>query len=178
MFPSQRGGNTNPGQREGFLGEVDDVLAAADFLEQQPFVDSGQIYLGGHSTGGTLVMLVAASSDRFRAVFSLGPVAAASHYGGEFVYCDPQDRHEISLRSPGLWLHCVHCPLYVLEGGVNGNRDSIQMMARQNSNPAVKFFEVPGHDHFTVIAPLAEQLASGIIQGEVRVTQDMLDRLR
>ena len=32
MFPSLRGGNANPGTKEGFLGEVDDVLAAAEFL--------------------------------------------------------------------------------------------------------------------------------------------------
>src|SRR5215831_21087993 len=30
MFPSLRGGNDNPGLKEGFFGEVDDVLAAAD----------------------------------------------------------------------------------------------------------------------------------------------------
>ena len=28
MYPSQRGGNDNPGHREGFYGEVDDILAA------------------------------------------------------------------------------------------------------------------------------------------------------
>jgi len=28
MFPSLRGGNDNPGRREGFYGEVDDILAA------------------------------------------------------------------------------------------------------------------------------------------------------
>ena len=33
MFPSQRGGNDNPGRREGFLGEVDDILAARDQLK-------------------------------------------------------------------------------------------------------------------------------------------------
>src|SRR5262249_51035025 len=48
MFPSLRGGNDNPGVREGFLGEVDDVLAAADYLGKQPFVDPARIYLGGH----------------------------------------------------------------------------------------------------------------------------------
>lgn len=51
MYPSLRGGNENPGQREGFYGEVDDVLAAADYLAQLPYVDSARIYLGGHSTG-------------------------------------------------------------------------------------------------------------------------------
>ena len=73
MFPSLRGGNNNPGYRENFLGEVDDVLAAADYLAKQPHVDPKRIYLGGPSTGGTLVMLVAESSDRFRAAFSFGP---------------------------------------------------------------------------------------------------------
>ncbi|MFT5526853.1 MAG: hypothetical protein ACI9HK_004833, partial [Pirellulaceae bacterium] len=77
MFPSQRGGNDNPGKREGFYGEVDDILAATEHLEKLPYVDPDQIYLGGHSTGGTMVMVVAACSDRFRAVFALGPVAAA-----------------------------------------------------------------------------------------------------
>ena len=34
MFPSLRGGNDNPGVHEGFLGEVDDVLAAARLPRQ------------------------------------------------------------------------------------------------------------------------------------------------
>ena len=60
MYPSLRGGNNNPGYPEGFYGEVDDVLAAADYLARQPFVDPRRLYLGGHSTGGTLALLVAA----------------------------------------------------------------------------------------------------------------------
>ena len=65
------------------------ILAATDHLVSLPYVDPDQVYLGGHSTGGTMVMLVGACSDRFRAIFSLGPVAAAAQYGGDFVYCDP-----------------------------------------------------------------------------------------
>src|SRR5262249_5635431 len=55
MFPTLRGGNDNPGVKEGWFGEIDDVLAATDFLSKQPFVDPQRIYLAGHSTGGTLV---------------------------------------------------------------------------------------------------------------------------
>ena len=73
MFPSLRGGNDNPGRREGFFGEVDDILAATDYLARQPHVDPKRIYLGGHSTGGTMVMLVAESTDRY---------CAASHSAG------------------------------------------------------------------------------------------------
>src|SRR5207253_7881805 len=32
MFPTLRGGNDNPGLKEGFFGEVDDVLAGAEYL--------------------------------------------------------------------------------------------------------------------------------------------------
>ena len=39
LFPSLRGGNQNPGVKEGFFGEVDDLLAAANFLAKQGFVD-------------------------------------------------------------------------------------------------------------------------------------------
>jgi dienelactone hydrolase len=53
-----RGGNDNPGTKEAFLGEVDDILAAALYLARQESVDSNGIFLGGHGTGGTLVLLV------------------------------------------------------------------------------------------------------------------------
>jgi dienelactone hydrolase len=178
MFPSQRGGNDNPGQREGFLGETDDILAATDHLSSLPYVDPTQMYLGGHSTGGTMVMLVAACSDRYRAVFALGPVAAAAQYGGEYVYCDPDDEKEMALRSPIHWLHCVKSPLYVFEGAEQGNWDAVQMMVDQNTNPNIQFFKVPRHDHFSVIAPLAEMLAGQIAQGNVHVTQEVLQGLR
>ena len=56
----------------------------ADYLAGQPYVDPERVYLGGHSTGGTLVMLVAASSDRSRAMFSFGPVEDVSGYGSEY----------------------------------------------------------------------------------------------
>ncbi len=88
MFPSLRGGNNNPGQIEGFFGEIDDILAAAEFLAQQPYLDPDRIYLGGHSTGGTLVFLVAEASGRFRAVFAFGPVVDVREYGQEFIPFD------------------------------------------------------------------------------------------
>jgi hypothetical protein len=179
MFPSQRGGNDNPGKREGFYGEVDDILAATDHLSKLPWVDSSQIYLGGHSTGGTMVMVVAACTDRYRAIFALGPVAAAEQYGGDYVYCDPNDEVEMRLRSPIHWMHCIKSPTYVFEGAENGNWDgSIEVMAGENSNPKLQFFRIPGHDHFSVIAPLSEILAAQIVQGAVNVTQQTLQGLR
>ncbi len=178
MFPSQRGGNDNPGKREGFLGEVNDILAATDYLAQLPYVDSTQIYLGGHSTGGTMVMLVGACADRYRAIFSIGPVASAAHYGGDFVYCNLKNRREMLLRSPVNWLHGIKNPMYVIEGAQNGNWESIKFMVNKNSNPKVQFFKVPDHDHFSVIAPVTEILADQIITGQINMTQQIIQNLQ
>ena len=178
MFPSLRGGNGNPGRREGFLGEVDDILAATDHLAKLPYVDASRIYLGGHSTGGTMVMLVAATSDRYQAVFALGPVAAAMQYGGELVYCDPQNEKEMSLRSPINWLHGVKSPLYVMEGERSDNWQAAEFMAARNRNAKIRFLKVPGHDHFSVIAPLTELLAKRIRENDLTLTVEDLRDLR
>ena len=178
MFPSQRGGNDNPGKREGFYGEVDDVLAATDYLAKLPYVDPEQIYLGGHSTGGTLAMLIGESTDRYRAVFSLGPVASAAQYGGDFVYCDNNDDRELQLRSPMAWMHCVKSPMFVIEGE-QGNWDgAVAVMKSENTNPAIKFFKVDGFDHFNVIAPVAEILADQIVRGKVELSPNSFDKLK
>src|SRR5207253_1872131 len=121
LFPALRGGNDNPGVKEGFLGEVDDVVAAADFLQKQSYVDPERIYLGGHSTGGTLVLLTAECSDAFRAVFSFGPIDDVLGYGltyNPFALTDPK---ELQLRSPARWLHSIRSPVFVLEGTIAGN---------------------------------------------------------
>jgi acetyl esterase/lipase len=163
MFPSLRGGNDNPGKKEGFLGEVDDVVAAADFLAKQPHVDPARIYLGGHSTGGTLVLLVAACTDRFRAVFSFGPVDDVSGYGPEYLPFDTSNPREIELRSPGRWLAGIKSPTWVIEGAVGGNVASLQTMRRSSSNPAVRFALVPKANHFSVLQPLTRTLAKKIL---------------
>lgn len=178
MFPSLRGGNDNPGKREGFFGEVDDVIAAAEHLSNVSYVDPTQIYLGGHSTGGTLALLVAASTDRFKGIFSLGPVAAALQYGGEFVYCDANDERENELRSPIYWMEDIKTPTYVFEGE-DGNWDgAIEIMQQQNKNPRLTFHRIGRHDHFSIIAPLTERLGKQVISGQIDVGGLRLSQLR
>lgn len=163
MFPSLRGGNTNPGPKEGFLGEVEDILAAADFLAKQEYVDPSRIYLGGHSTGGTLVMLVAASTDRFRAVFAFGPVHNVAVYPGEFTPFNTSDRKEVEIRSPGFWLNAIRCPTFVIEG-TTGNILPLRAMERSSSNPLLHFTVVDGKDHFSVLSPTNQAIAGKILQ--------------
>jgi pimeloyl-ACP methyl ester carboxylesterase len=162
MFPSLRGGNDSPGNKEGMFGEVDDILAAAAFLAKQDGVDPKRIYLGGHSTGGTLVLLVAECSNQFRAVFSFGPVASIAQYGGQFAYHDLHDMQETLLRSPGTWLPSIGVPTFVIEGTSEGNLQAVQWMEAKSKNPLIRFLPVNGATHFSVLAP-AEKLIVGEI---------------
>jgi acetyl esterase/lipase len=169
MFPSLRGGNDNPGTKEGFLGEVDDVLAAADHLAKQDFVDPKRIYLGGHSTGGTLVLLVAECSDRFRAVFSFGPVDDVRGYPPEYLPFEGS-RRDFELRSPGHWLHSIRSPVFVFEGTAQGNLDCLKNMARASTNPQVHFLSVRGATHFSILTPTTRLIAGKILRDDGSAT--------
>ncbi len=108
----------------GFLGEVDDGLAAADYLAIQEAVDPKPIYLSGHSTGGTLLLLVAEATDRFRAVFSLELASDVGYCLSEFIPSDTSNPRDVMLRSPGYWLSSNYGPTLVFEGTEQGNLSS------------------------------------------------------
>jgi dipeptidyl aminopeptidase/acylaminoacyl peptidase len=165
MFPSLRGGNDNPGKKEGFLGEVDDVIAATEFLKKQSYVDPNRIYLGGHSTGGTLALLVAESSPIYRAIFAFGPVDDVAGYGKEsgFLPFDVTNEKEIEVRSPGYWLGSIQSPTWVLEGKNGGNLDSLELMAKGSTNSKVTFIAVNKADHFSILAPANQLIAQKIL---------------
>jgi len=163
MFPSLRGGNDSPGVKEGFLGEVDDVIAAGEYLREQSYVDPERIYLGGHSTGGTLVLLVSEYTNRFRAVFSFGPADDVSGYGPEYCPFPVRDAKEVNLRSPGRWLHSIARPTFVFEGAT-GNAEALRSMSKSSKNANARFFEVAKTDHFAILAPTNELIAEKILK--------------
>lgn len=182
MFPSLRGGNDNPGIREAFYGEVQDILAAADHLATLDYVDPQRICLGGHSTGGTLALLVAETDPRFRATFAFGPVHDVSVYGPEMLPVAMDDAREIRLRSPGDWLSSIRSPVYVFEGDHDANTDALEQMRSGNRNPQVAFFVVPRADHFSALAPLNALIARKILADtgtgpQLRIGQDELSHL-
>lgn len=166
MFPSLRGGNDNPGRHEGFYGEVDDVLAAYDYLSRLPYVDPNRIYLGGHSTGGTLVLLTAETRNPFRAVFAFGPVGDVGVYGRSVLPIDfnQRDSRERTLRSPGYWLPSARGQVFVIEGtGTPGNISSLEAMRKMSQNPALNFMAIAGATHFSALAASNEVIARKIL---------------
>ncbi len=164
LYPSLRGGNDSPGDIETFAGEIDDVLAATTYLASLDYVDPARIYLGGHSTGGTLALLVAAAAgDRYRAVFALGPVENVAGYGADVLPFDLADEKELELRAPGRWLQDIRCPTFVFEGTARpSNIGSLRTLAKSSTNPNLHFTPIEGGTHFSIIAPLVEQLAASI----------------
>lgn len=161
MYPSLRGGNDNPGHIEACFGEVEDVLAAAEFLAEQDFVDPQRIYLGGHSTGGTLALLCAASTEQFRAVFSLGPVDDIRGYGQDVLPFSIYNSKEARFRNPINWLGAIKNPTFVFEGS-GGNAPCVRSMKYRNRNEHVQFLLIGGEDHFSIIQPLTRLLAEKI----------------
>src|SRR5215204_3831307 len=122
LTPMLRGENGQPGAFSYFYDEVDDVLAAAEYLSRQPYVDTDRVFLAGHSVGGTLTLLSALASTRFR--------AAASFSGAAFwpeltesttLPFDRSDPREIHLRSPMAFASGFKSPLRMYYGTAEAN---------------------------------------------------------
>jgi alpha/beta superfamily hydrolase len=169
MLPALRGANENPGHNECLFGEVDDVLAAAAYLATREDVDPERVYLGGHGVGGTLALLVAATSPRFRSIFVFGPVADVRQYGTpENGSCLPEGapEPEVSLRSPLSFVSSIRTPTYVFEGGVNGTAVVFDEL-REQASASVHFNVVPGSDHFSILSPATASIARAILDNQV-----------
>lgn len=158
MYPTFRGSFGNPGAQETLYGEVDDVLAAIEYVRGLENVDPERIYLGGHSTGGSLALLVAAAQPKVRAVISFGPVGDLRSYGEDSLLFDPEQEPEWQLRAPIRFLDAIKVPTFVIEGS-SGNADSLREMQAATKNPNLRWFEVKGASHFDVLAPANALLA-------------------
>lgn len=165
MYPAFRGDMGNDGFIESFFGEVQDIVSAAKYLKTLPHIDPKRIYLGGHSTGGTMVLLAAQLSDTFRAVFSFGPQLSASHYGASSVNFDITSNDCCVARAPICYLHCIQTPTFIIEGddGVSAI-DALKKMKAANKNPLAQFFPINLGDHFDILQPLNRLIAAKIVK--------------
>ena len=158
LYPSFRGSFGNSGAFESFYGEVDDVIAAGRYLKSRDDVDPDRIYLGGHSTGGTLVLLAAESTTLFRSVFAFGPVPRFTDYSAQAMVFDVKDAKECRLRAPVEFLDGIKVPTWIIEG-VFGTGNGVEAFEYRNRNPLVTVAPITMADHFSVLAPVNEMLA-------------------
>jgi dipeptidyl aminopeptidase/acylaminoacyl peptidase len=157
MVPVLRGENGQPGDFTMFFDEVDDVLAAADVLARLPYVDGTRLYISGHSAGGSIALLAALTSERFRAATSLsGDPDQKAHTINhpDLVVFDRSDIREYRLRSSVAYATSFRCPARLFYGeeetiwAESPNRRTA-MLARE-AGLDVAAVEVPG-DHFSSV---------------------------
>lgn len=163
MFPVLRGGNGDDSGKEFFMGEVDDVLAAAEQLSRVGYVNRERIYLAGHGTGATLALLAAATSTRFAGVFAFGPVADVERYSLSAVPVNFRDygEEEVRLRSPIHWLHGIESPAYIVEGRESpSNLHDAEALCATSANPNLRCIMVDGADHFSVLNKVSTLMAA------------------
>ena len=165
MYPSLRGGNGNAGYDESFYGEVDDVIAAEKYLAAQSDVDPNRIYLGGHSTGGTLALLTSECTNRFRSVFAFGAVASPVAYGADNLVFDTTDKTEKDLRGAYRYINTITTPTFLFEGTETpSNIKALRILAYVDKNPVVHCYELPNYNHFSELAEFTPIIAAKIVQ--------------
>lgn len=169
MTPTLRGENGLPGSFSMFYDEVDDVLAAAEALARLPYVDANRLYISGHSVGGTLTMLAAMASNRFRAAasFSGSPDQIAWTRGNSsIVPFDTSDPREYHLRSPMAFPRSFQCPVRVYYGEQEIFFSSASQKLAQLAKKAgrdVEAISVPG-DHGSMVDPAMHQAIAFFLQ--------------
>jgi dipeptidyl aminopeptidase/acylaminoacyl peptidase len=173
MCPSWRGENSNPGVFEMFYGEVDDAIAAIDYVAKLPYVDSTRIYIVGHSAGGTIALLTVEATNKLRAAFvfggapDIGRVLGPFGVGGFDGVTTPfraTDKKEQRLRSAIDYIHHVRTPVFYFEGEDESyipDARKMAMQARKGSAP-VDVFEIEGGEHGDIVEPICELLARKI----------------
>ncbi len=157
MTPLLRGENGQAGSYSMFYDELTDVLAAGEALAALPFVDKDRVYVAGHSVGGTLALLSALSSHRFRAAASFSgscDQVAWSSGQQELIPFDPSDIKELQMRSPIAFATSFQCPTRIYYGSEEslfaGMSQHTARLARAK-NLDVEAVKVPG-DHFSALS--------------------------
>lgn len=161
IAPMLRGENGLPGNYTMFYDEVDDVVAAGEYLRSLPHIDAARVYLAGHSVGGTLAMLAAQASPMFRASasFSGSPDQITfCQAWSEIVPFDPRVVAEYEMRSPLSYAASFKAParLYYATREIYGADTELTARIAREAGRDVQAQEVRG-DHFSAVPEAMRQ---------------------
>src|SRR5262249_35634360 len=125
-------------------------------LALQAHVDPNRIYVAGHSAGGTLTLLSAMTSKRFRAAasFSGSPDQVSfCRFQPELTVFDKSDPREYQMRSPLAYPKSFKCPVRLYYGSeefdFKGSSEKTAQLAKL-AGLDVEALSVPGDHHSSV----------------------------
>ncbi|MCO6047789.1 prolyl oligopeptidase family serine peptidase [Aeoliella sp. ICT_H6.2] len=169
MCPSWRGENDNPGEFEFLYGEVEDLIAAGEYVAQLPYVDPQRVYVGGHSNGATLAMLAAECDSPFRAALVFGGDAdlelAIAQGDYKVLPFNPYRERETVLRSPDCFAPSIRIPVLCFEGSGSSGAEPLRQLAMFTNNEHIplEVCVIEQGGHFDILRPLKPWLAEKLL---------------
>ena len=163
MTPMLRGENGNLGDCEMFLGEVDDAMAAVNWLAELAIVDRSRIYTFGHSAGGVVSAMLSLRRDvPIRHGGSSGGLYGPALFGlirdrVPFDLTNPVER-EMRVLPPNVrWMHRKHYAFIGTEdGGVASGVNMAKQKLSRADNPQLEIIHHPGK-HSSALAPAIQK---------------------
>lgn len=162
MTPMLRGENGNPGSYELLYGEVNDLIAAAEYLSEQPYVDPDHIFLAGHSLGGGNAVIASMLPSKYNTVATFGaaPLDLKAELDANeklkgIIPFDINEPKEFELRTPVKHPQYVNKPLHMFVETeshlpeIQNVTQSFIAKVKENGIEA-EYYSVEG-DHFSAV---------------------------
>lgn len=160
FMPMLRGENGNPGTYESFLGEVDDAIAAGQFVASLPNVDAKNVFVAGHSVGAVLTCLTAMMPSPYKAAAALDGYVDMASWAANFepalVPYDPADREEIRVRNPMQFASSLQCPLKLYAGEASRGVNKMLEVRASKLGKDCELVPISG-DHMAMVAPAVQE---------------------
>ncbi len=159
FMPKLRAENGNPGVYESFYGEVDDAIAAGQYVAKLPNVDSANVFVAGHSVGAVLTTLVAMMPSPYKAAAAFdGSVDMklwAAFSPAQQVPYDRTNREEVRLRNPLAFVGSLRCPLTLYAAQARAMNEPLAAKAKQLGKEC-ELISIPGN-HQAMVAPAVKR---------------------
>ena len=144
-------------------GGVENVRAAMDYVaEKVPFVDPDRLYCAGHSSAGTVSLLVAAKERRIKACVAFAPVSNLDERlrGNANTHDFYREAHSdldriVRSNSPIIHAKSITCPVFLFHDSRDGNVPVSQSEAMRDAIDSPVTLKLVDHsDHYTSMIKL------------------------
>jgi dipeptidyl aminopeptidase/acylaminoacyl peptidase len=140
------------------------VLSATDRMAHLPGVDQSRMFIAGHSIGGTLTMLTAMSTHKFRAASSISGNPDAFRFFNRYpqdIRFDDNNEREFEVRTALCYAGSFKCPVRVMHGTEEDHfNDRADLLARRarRSGIHIETATVAGNHTSALPAEIAQSI--------------------